>query len=115
MRLAEARLAASTMISCSMIESLIDIASDVAVGLDDEDVGAPDRLAEAAVQLAVGELGQVGVAERRPRGGRRSPRPEAGWPSGHQVQALLGDELPSRSYSPVRVRQAPVSSVGVAV
>ena len=34
-----------------------------AVALDDEDVGAADRLAEAAVQLAVGELGQV---RRRP-------------------------------------------------
>ena len=40
-----------------------------AVGLDDEDVGAPDGLAEPAVDLAVGELRQVGLAELDAEGG----------------------------------------------
>jgi hypothetical protein len=33
------------------------------VTLEDEDVGAPHRLAEPAVELAVGELGEVGLAQ----------------------------------------------------
>jgi hypothetical protein len=33
------------------------------VGLDDEDVGAADRLVEPAVDLAVGELAQIGLGE----------------------------------------------------
>ena len=62
MRLADARLAASIMISCSMIASLTDSPRG-AVRLDDEDVGAPHDLVEAAVDLAVGELDEVRVPE----------------------------------------------------
>ena len=64
-----------------------------AVALDDEHIRAADRLVEPAVQLAVGELGDVGVAQRdaQLRGdlgaqlGVRSSRDE--------VQPLLRDEL----------------------
>ena len=45
----------------------------VAVALDDEDVGAADVLAQLGVDLAVGELGQVGFAERLVEDRRRSP------------------------------------------
>ena len=63
MRLADARLAASIMISCSMIESLIERPSVPQWRLDDEHVGAADALAEAGADLAVGELDEVWVAE----------------------------------------------------
>ena len=47
----------------------------VAVGLDDEDVGATDVLAEPAVGLAVREVADVGLAQRYTRDGRRCPPP----------------------------------------
>ena len=36
------------------------------MGLDDEDIGAPDRRVVTAVDLAVSELAQVGLAEFDP-------------------------------------------------
>ena len=60
-RLAEARRAASTMIEM-LHNGVVD--GGVAVGgvaLDDEHVGAPHRLLEPAVDLAVGEVGDVGL------------------------------------------------------
>ena len=42
-----------------MIESF----TGTAVGLHDEDVGTPDRRVEAAVDLAVGELAEIGLTE----------------------------------------------------
>ena len=72
MRLADARFAASIMISCSMSRSLIGSQWR----LDDEHVGAADVLAVAAVDLAVGERRQLDLAERHVAGARR-PRSTA--------------------------------------
>ena len=64
-----------------------------AVRLDDEGVAPPDGLTEAAVDLTVGELGQVGLAQLLAEFlgdllGERS----AG-PSGDQVERLVGDQF----------------------
>ena len=64
-----------------------------AVGLDHEDVGTAHVLAEAAVDLAVGEVDQVRVAQLHPQLlgdllGQRQVRP-----AGEEVQALLRDQL----------------------
>ena len=68
------------------------------MGLDDEDVGPPDRLTESRVQLPVGELGEIGIAQfdteaLRDLLGQR----EVGTP-GDEVQPLLGDEFHSVSF-----------------
>ena len=73
MRFADARLAASTMISCSMIASLIGESSDAAWPWKMNTSAAADRLAEPAVQLPVGELGERHAAAARRRDARRSP------------------------------------------
>ena len=69
MRFADARFAASIMISCSH-DAVVD---RLAVALHDEHVGAADALAVAAVDLAVGEGRELHLAERHVRGTRRSP------------------------------------------
>jgi hypothetical protein len=70
------------------------------VALDDEHVGAAHRLPEAAVQLAVGELRQVGVAQRDAQAfGDLLGEGEVG-PPRHQVQALLGDDFHPDSLIP---------------
>ena len=63
MRFAEARWAASIMMSCSMIESLIDQVSMPCVGLDHEHVGAPNAVGEAGTDLAVREVDELRVAQ----------------------------------------------------
>jgi hypothetical protein len=70
-----------------------------AVALDDEHVHAPHRLAEPAVDLAVGEVVEVGLAQRHAEAagdllGQREVRPPR-----QEVQLLLGDELHRPTFS----------------
>ena len=65
------------------------------VGLHDEDIGATDRLAISHVDLAVGELVDVGVAQRNSElmadvGGKLG-----GSPPGHNVELLVIEQLHS--------------------
>ena len=93
MRLADARLAASIMINCSISESFTDRPGCPAVGLDDEDVGAPDRLLEPGVDLAVGEVDQVGLGQLDAEvAGDVLGQGRVG-PAGQQVELALGDQF----------------------
>ena len=92
-RLADARLAASIMIHCSRSESLTERPGRAAVGLDDEHVRAPHRLGEARPHLAVGEVDQVGVADRDPRLAAMSVGQGRMGAAGQQVQLAGGGQL----------------------
>ncbi len=61
--------------------------------LDDEGVAAADRLGEAAVDLAVGEFGQVRLAERLAEFGGDFLGEGTARPSCDQVERLVGDQF----------------------
>src|SRR5688572_27479710 len=72
-----------------------------AVALDDEDVGAPDALQIAAVDLAVGERRQLDLAQRHAQAlgdllGERDVRPPA-----EEHQLFLGNEFQRSAPSPL--------------
>ena len=82
-----------------------------AVGLDDEDVAAPDGAVVAAVDLAVGELPQVGLAEVDPQVARRSARPGPGGSARRRVPAAAGGSAPRpRRYRVVAGRRRRASA-----
>ena len=66
-RLAEARLAASIMTHCSISRSLTDRPSTGLMRLQDENVGASHRLAEAGPDLPVGEVDELARANLDPQ------------------------------------------------
>ena len=118
MRLAEASLAASIMMSSSRGGR----SSPGRAGLDDEDVGAADRLDVAAVDLAVREGLQLDVAELDAellgdpaRPGRGFERPEKSmscpdWPALDPAAALAA-RLGRRASRPLEARKPRASSV----
>ena len=83
-----------------------------AVGLDDEDVAAPDRHVVAAVDLAVGELAQVGLARARRRGGRRSPRPGPGGSGRTPAPGAAGESAPQGATLPLVALGRPRATAG---
>ena len=83
------------------------------VGLDDEHVEAPDRLAVADVDLAVGELVDAGRAQLHPQLLADGEGQVLAGPAGHHVQLFVGLQLHAHAAPPLMAASAETSSLWV--